>query len=106
MNHGKPVSLPVRLMDVDDWNGGRRMSELQDDLNLFSGGLAPDPGSPLANIVDAARRYANLDIEALARLLADHQGVDWADEDYMPALRRLARQYANAALGVTTEDNA
>ncbi len=36
------------------------MSELQDDLSLFTGDVAPDPGSPLANIVEAARQWADL----------------------------------------------
>ncbi len=35
------------------------MSDLQADLSLFEGDVAPDPGSPLANIVEAARRVAN-----------------------------------------------
>lgn len=36
-------------------------------------------------------------IEAVARLLADHRGVDWADTTYMDACRRMAEQYVTAA---------
>jgi hypothetical protein len=35
------------------------VEELQDDIDLFSGDLAPDLGSPLANIIKAARLVAD-----------------------------------------------
>ncbi len=80
------------------------MSELQDDLNLFSGGLAPDPGSPLANIVDAARRYANLDMEAATEILNRLRYIETGDE-WDDKIEDIAAEAVNAALGITTEDD-
>ena len=92
--------------------------ELQDDLSLFTGDVAPDPGSPLANFVEAARKYANPDIEAAAKARyedvkrkAEQNGligfIDWDDledeerqEDWVDEIR----PYVDAALGVTEDE--
>ncbi len=49
-------------------------------------------------VTNIARMWLNPNIEAVARLLADHRGVDWADTTYMDACRRMAEQYVAAAL--------
>ena len=84
------------------------MSDLQADLDLFSGDYAPDPGSPLANIVEAARKYANGTREWLC------QYPEFNDEGcvvaHNPKLTRQPRKHSECgwfitiALGVTEDE--
>ena len=73
------------------------MSDLDDAIKQWEALSYITKGQRL--MLDAARKVANPDIEALARLLADHQGINWTDEESMVALRVVARQYVDAALG-------
>ena len=87
------------------------MSDLQADLSLFEGDVAPDPGSPLANIVEAARRVANPDYEASMSVWQEWSDQQWAKR--LPELSDVSpldppdtmvetnKRAVDAALGVT-----
>ncbi len=77
--------------------------EQQLDIEAIIHDKRPDLVHPFLNAMEAARLVADPNIEATARLLADHRGVDWADEEYMDACRRMAEQYVAAALSGDTE---
>ena len=76
------------------------MTDLQADVDLFSGDLAPDPGSPLANIVEAARRVANLDYEAAV------EGLVGAFDIPPISAKIMAHYCIDSALGITEDTNA
>jgi hypothetical protein len=93
------------------------MTDLQADLDLFSGDYAPDPGSPLANIVEAARKYDNPDYEAAAKSRWDNffgegswDHPDNQNDDEFKTTRRgflkSATREVNAALGITEDTHA
>ncbi len=89
------------------------MSDLQDALDRISTSFSPPrlSGPDMLVIVEAARKYANLDIEAAAVVLWDAafpRGVHW--RKLLPETREkylaLAAEAFDAALGVTvTEEN-
>ena len=55
-------------------------------------------GEELLTEVDGLIVKFHPNIEALARLIADHHGIDWVDTDLMVGCYALARQYVAAAL--------
>ncbi len=79
------------------------IEELQADIDLFSGDLAPDPGSPLANIVEAARLVADPNIEAAANGLLGYEiravlRHNWTEEGIDHIERAIAQRAVAAAL--------
>ena len=88
------------------------MSELQDALKRWDSDRSEhvinrirSESDDVALFVDAARRVANLDIEAAATLIVERIGlptVRYADP--MLVARSYAIRIVNAALGITTED--
>ncbi len=87
------------------------MSELQDAIRKYD-----ETGSAYGNVglfVDAARRVANLDMEAAARFYSDEVGrrsgssLTWEamyEEEQIDFLR-VSTGAVNAALGITTKED-